>query len=66
MGAMSQSRPTAMSQPLITAGFGWAQSAEDHTENSPEGYILEVDLVYTIELHDVHNAYQLVPELTLV
>ena len=30
--------------------------------NSSTGYVLEVDLEYSKELHDIHNDYLLVPE----
>ena len=31
-------------------------------ENSSDGYILEVDLEYPDELHELHNNYLLAPE----
>ncbi|XP_035208985.1 uncharacterized protein LOC118183516 [Stegodyphus dumicola] len=59
----------AMSQALPYGEFEWI-SAEAVTpewilsisENSTEGYILEVDLEYPPELHDAHNDYPLAPE----
>ena len=31
-------------------------------EKSPIGYLLEVDLEYSIKLHELHNDYPLAPE----
>ena len=33
-----------------------------YSENSKKGLILEVDLAYPKELHDLHNDYPLAPE----
>ena len=32
------------------------------SEDSPDGYVLEIDLEYSDKLHDVHNDYLLAPE----
>jgi len=61
----------AMSQFLPTGGFKWVEDPErlditDHSTDSPEGYILEVDLEYPEELHETHNAYPLAPERMVV
>ena len=65
----------AMSQPLPTGGFQWvddcalaqlAKTITEHPAGSRKGYILEVDLEYPEELHDVHNAYPLAPERMVV
>ena len=60
-----------MSQPFPTGGFQWekecerlAQSIPEHLAESPEGFILEVDLKYSLELHEAHNAYPLAPRPT--
>ena len=59
----------AMSQYLPTGGFKWMK--QDHIdkldlgkykEDSKKGLILEVDLEYPKELHDLHNDYPLGPE----
>ena len=59
----------AMSQYLPTGGFRWmTQKQIDKTnlalykEDSKKGLILEVDLEYPNELHDLHNDYPLAPE----
>ena len=59
----------AMSQYLPTGGFKWLPQKQiekinlgKYTENSEKGLILEVDLEYPQELHDLHNDYPLGPE----
>ena len=59
----------AMSQYLPTGGFRWmTQKQIDKTNlakyeaDSKKGMILEVDLEYPEELHDLHNDYPLAPE----
>ena len=63
----------AMSQYLPTGGFQWvddcqqlAKTIAEQPADSPEGYILEVDLEYPEDLHDAHNAYPLAPECMMV
>ena len=51
----------AMSKPLPTHGFKWMKDSELNVwEKTP--CILEVDLEYPKELHDLHNDYPLAPE----
>ena len=51
----------AMSKPLPTHGFKWMNSYElKNWEN--HSCILEVDLEYPKNLHDLHNDYPLAPE----
>ena len=51
----------AMSRPLPTDGFRWMRRPElDDWRNIP--CILEVDLEYPTELHDLHNEYPLAAE----
>ena len=58
----------AMSQPLPKGDFRWencgklAESILEHPIDSPEGYILEVDLESPKELHEEHSAYPPAPE----
>ena len=51
----------AMSQPLPYRDFKWKDPEEivldNYHENSNKGIILEVDLEYSEELHDLHNDY---------
>ena len=57
----------AMSQYLPTGGFKWLTEKEinkidlANKEDSKKGLILEVDLKYPRELHDLHNDYPLAP-----
>ena len=59
----------AMSQYLPTGGFRWLKQTEidnldlsKYKEDSKRGIILEVDLEYPVELHNLHNDYPLAPE----
>ncbi|XP_068737901.1 uncharacterized protein [Montipora capricornis] len=59
----------AMSQYLPTGGFRWMTEKQidnidlgKYKEDSKKGLILEVDLTYPKELHDLHNDYPLAPE----
>jgi hypothetical protein len=59
----------AMSQPLPTGEFDWLTDQEiaelditDVADDNEQGYVLEVDLHYPSELHDLHNDYPLAPE----
>ena len=66
----------AMSQSLPVGDFKWLDPAEyedpedfileNYTDDSKKGVILEVDLEYPEELHDLHNDYPLAPEKILV
>ena len=60
----------AMSQYLPTGGFRWMTQKQidkitnlaKYKEDNKKGMILEVDLEYPEELHDLHNDYPLAPE----
>ena len=59
----------AMSQCLPTGSFRWMTEKQinnidlaKYNDNSKKGVILEVDLEYSKELHDLHNDYPLAPE----
>ncbi len=59
----------AMSQYLPTGGFKWLTQKQinkinlaSYKEDGNKGLILEVDLEYPNELHDLHNDYPLGPE----
>ena len=59
----------AMSQYLPYAAFKWVKNIDKIQHklmnikiNISIGYILEVDLEYLQELHDIHNDYPLAPE----
>ena len=59
----------AMSQYLPTGGFRWMTQKQidkinlaKYQEGSKKGLIVEVDLEYPKELHDLHNDYPLGPE----
>ena len=56
----------AMSQYLPTGGFEWLTEEEvdlsKYNDESEKGLVLEVDLEYPEELHDLHNDYPLAAE----
>ena len=57
----------AMSQKLPSGNLRWIPcpdyiNLDSYDENSAKGLILEVDLEYTPELHQLHNDYPLAPE----
>ena len=57
----------AMSGYLPYDEFKWLKDVDNFdvnsiSENSPTGYILEVDLEYANELHELHNDYPFYPE----
>ena len=59
----------AMSKYLPTGGFKWLTEKQinkinlaDYKDDSKKGLILEVDLEYPEELHDIHNDYPLGPD----
>ena len=59
----------AMSQYLSTGGLRWLKQTEidkldlnKYKDNSKRGIILEVDLEYPKELHDLHNDYPIAAE----
>ena len=66
----------AMSQSLPTGDFKWIPSEdfedpedfilENYTNDTRKGVVLEVDLEYPEELHDLHNDYPLAPEKILI
>ena len=58
-----------MSQCLPISSFKWVKNIDKIKQklmniktNSSTGYVLEVDLEYPQELHDIHNDYPLAPE----
>lgn len=61
----------AMTEYLPYGGYRWLDadeiynfSVEEISIDSKKGYILEVDLDYPKELHDLHSDYPLAPEKT--
>ena len=63
----------SMSQYLPTGNFKWMSDKEikridlgKYKKDDKKGLIIEVDLEYPQELHDLHNDYPLAPETTKV
>ena len=60
----------AMSEYLPYEEFKWLKNVDEFdvmsiSEKSLTGYLLEVDLKYPDELHELHNDYPLAPEKLL-
>ena len=58
---------SAMSEYLPYERFKWLKNVDKSDvmsiyEKSPMGYLLEVDLKYSDQLHELHNDYPLAPE----
>ena len=59
-----------MSQKLPVSGFKWIEDTskineefiKNYHENSDKGYILEVDVKYPRELHDLHSDLPFLPK----
>ena len=55
-----------MSKFLLTSGFKWIDPKEfdlnKYTNNSSKGCVLEINLEYLKELHELHSDYLLVPD----
>jgi hypothetical protein len=56
-----------MSQPLPNGEFKWVEdpdniNIDDYLDDEGRGMVLEVDMEYPEELHDLHNGYPLAPE----
>jgi len=62
----------AMSKPLPKRGFKWKcvlpteEDILEKEETAQNGWILEVDLEYSEELHEEHNSFPLAPEKKVV
>ena len=57
----------AMSQPLPVSNFKWMTGSElENWEADGKGCILELDLEYPKEFHNIHNDYPLAPERLMV
>ena len=60
----------AMIQPLPVNGFDWVEDLskmdedfiKSYNEDSDKGYILEVDVEYPKNLHDLHGGLPFLPE----
>ena len=60
----------AMSQKLPVNGFKWVENTSEineefiknYDENNDKGYILEVDVIYPKELHDLHIDLPFLPK----